>query len=227
MKYNIHMVGHAPQCYKKGGPIALTSTFVFESNMGFLKNLVVGTKNIGLEMAMKSMKFMAYKCQTRDYLCKPVVKAFYESLFFDKKYTLSARIKNEVTFFGKPIISNDAETKDAKIYTKCIYRKQTHHSLNYNRGSKFNYTMIQLECGTIAQISEIIAMPNDQCYFLVWILESEQMIVENVEIPHIWEIKGIVEKSFIPLEKVSSKIVCLQFEDKTYACRPPNVVESR
>lgn len=150
MKYNGHMVGHAPLCYKKDGPIALTSTFIFESNMGFLKNIIVGTKNVGFEMTMKSLKFMAYKCKTRNYLCKPVVKAFCESLFSEKKYTLSARIKNDVTFFGKPIISNDPKTKDAEIYTKCIYRKQTYHSVSYQRGSKFNDTVIQLECGTIA-----------------------------------------------------------------------------
>lgn len=69
-------------------------------------------------------------------------------------------------------------------------------------------------------------MPNDECYFLVWKLKSEQMIVQNIEIPHIWEVTGIVEKSLISLKCVSSKMICLQFENKNYACRPPNIIES-
>ena len=173
MKFNIHMIRHIVQSIVRTGPIAVTSTFPFESNIGFLKNLVTGTKGLGLQMCMKSMQVMSYRCKARNFSSSPVVKAFCESLFQIKKFTLSAQIKKGVTFFGIPKISHNEDTVGAKIFTKCIYQKQTYHSVDYNRGSKFNDTIIQLECGSIAQILQIIDMPNDgECYFRVWKLES-------------------------------------------------------
>ena len=44
------------------------------------------------------------------------------------------------------------------------------------------------------------------------------MLVEDIEIPHIWTITGISDKIVVFLKDVCSKIIILQFEDKNYAC---------
>ena len=78
-------------------------------------------------------------------------------------------MKKGVILFGKPTLSTDADTAGAKIFSKCIYKSQTYHSVEYNRACKFNDTIIQLQCGAIAQILQIIDMPDhtDVC-LRVW-----------------------------------------------------------
>ena len=90
MKFNIHMIRHIVQSIVPTGPIAVTSTFPFESNIGFLKNLVTGTEGLGLQMCMKSMQVMSYRCKARDFSSLPIIEACCESLFQIKKSTLSA-----------------------------------------------------------------------------------------------------------------------------------------
>ena len=84
------MIRHIVQSIVPTGPIAVTSTFPFESNIGFLKNLVTGTEGLGLQMCMKSMQVMSYRCKARDFSSLPIIEACCESLFQIKKSTLSA-----------------------------------------------------------------------------------------------------------------------------------------
>lgn len=87
--------------------------------------------------------------------------------------------------------------------------------------------MVQLECGSIAQILEILDMPNNgDCHVRMWILNIENMIVQNIEIPNICKVTSITKQAVVPLSNICSRVILLEFEDKTYACKPPNVIES-
>ena len=81
MKFNVHMIVHIVQCVRYTGPLAVNSTFPMESNIGFIKNLITATKSVGFQIAMKSMQFTSYKCQTRNFSISPIAKVFCESLF--------------------------------------------------------------------------------------------------------------------------------------------------
>ena len=177
-------------------------------------------------MTMKSMQLLSYRSKTRDFSCSPVIRTFCDSLFSDTKFTISAKVKNGVAFFGKSELSSEKDTQGANVFTKCIYKKQTYHSVDYDRVTRYNDTIIQLECGSIAQILEILDMPNDEdCLLRVSKFEAKPMLVEDIKIPHIWEITSIIDKIVVSLKEVCSKITFLQFEDKNYACKPPNIIE--
>jgi len=46
MRFNVHMLLHVVQSVRMSGPLWATSTFPFESNIHFLKQLVNGPKGV-------------------------------------------------------------------------------------------------------------------------------------------------------------------------------------
>jgi len=68
--FNVHQLLHQAAYASDWGPAMDTSAFVFESNNGFLKNLVHGYSSVGTELSkslqiLESIRILKYKCLER------------------------------------------------------------------------------------------------------------------------------------------------------------------
>lgn len=123
-----------------------------------------------------------------------------------------------------------------------------YHSKNYIRSKKWNDTIIQLKCGKIGSINEIINMPETGCHFLVTIFIIEKVILRanectidetssddtltiigEIDIPHMWKVRSmeeVGERLLISIRDVYSKMVLVDRGAEQFVCAMPNTFEN-
>jgi len=191
MRYNVHSLLHAVQSVRKSGPLWATSAFPYESNINVLKQLVNGPKGVEQQIAKKSLQVMAYRVGVATHSLSNDIKMYCEKLFCQSRLTRNVEVKDGVTFFGS-VHSKDACIARGTKYDKCVYNGQLYQSKNYTRSKKWNNSIVQLKSGKIAQITEIINLPDTGCYFNVNEFFAEKVVNFGVQ-PYVCSIPNLFE----------------------------------
>lgn len=228
MRYNVHSLLHAVQSVRQSGPLWATSTFPFEGNIFVLKQLVNGPKGVEQQIAKKSLQVLQYKVGlSNDSSTVDATTIYCENLFSRKRSTQSAFVENGVTFFGRGI-SSTVDATNRIAFDKCIYKGHAYHlTLNYSRCKKWNDSVVKLKSGKIAQIHQILRMPNGRCCFNISLLLCEDLFVGEIKLPHIWKVISINnDKSLVSIDDIYSKVMFINVGTEQYICMLPNLFEA-
>lgn len=225
---NVHLLIHVVLSVLHCGPLWAVSTFPFEGNIFILKQMVNGPKGIEDQMGRKFLQLLERKCRKEEPGISEVVKRFSESLFSRSNYT-SCTIKiNDVYFFGKVETDNEIDS-----FTKCIFKHQVFHSVEYKRASKFNDCFFTYGEGKFAEIMSINYDCNSQtCFFKGRALIVQRVTVRDTVMPHIWEITGSGDSVEKEIDKGVGKATLVKFPlgddsdtEKLFICTFPNRYE--
>ncbi|XP_029157325.1 uncharacterized protein LOC114929811 [Nylanderia fulva] len=248
MRFNVHLLLHAVQSVRKCGPLWATSTFPFECNIYLLKQLVNGPKGVEQQIAKKSLQILSYKVGMSSSSSPNHVKAFCEQLFMKNQSTVNVEVNDGVVFYDSQhvYISDSAPVTTKRIYNKCIYNNQVYHSKNYKRSKKWNDTIVQLKCGKIVRIDDIINVPETGCHFLVTTFVAEKVILHanectvdettspdetlarigDIDMPHMWKfVEETGQRFVISIHDVCSKMVVMDVGTEQFICAMPNIFE--
>lgn len=129
MTFNIHVLLHLVENVRRSGPLWATSAVAFERNIFLLKRALNGPKGAAQQITKKSLQQLSYKHEPRPFSVPNVVNKFCESVFYTKRFTVSAKIVNNVTFFGERKVAAD-NVLGNKFFYRCSFRNQIYSSVN-------------------------------------------------------------------------------------------------
>ncbi|KAJ8049229.1 hypothetical protein HOLleu_01873 [Holothuria leucospilota] len=180
MTYNIHILSHMPDCVRNWGPLWCTSSFMFESYNGYLKNLFNDTRAVPQQIFTNLCRLQFLH---RHYVkaVSPTVEDFIQRVLFHKKVTKSANYFQlphfEIVTLGTPedlkltaalrlalqdVIGERIISVTAKCYKRFIIDNVLFSTTEYS--SKFKRTDSLIEFNDhVAEILYLIIFKNHNC----------------------------------------------------------------
>lgn len=107
MTFNVHVLLHLVESVRRSGPLWATSAVAYERNIFLLKRVLNGPKGATQQITKKTLQRLSYKHEPRSFSVPDVVNEFCESVFYKKRFTTSAKIVNNVIFFGERKVAAD------------------------------------------------------------------------------------------------------------------------
>ncbi|XP_037572456.2 uncharacterized protein LOC119454715 [Dermacentor silvarum] len=212
MTFNVHQLLHLPKSVVLQGPLWSHSCFVFESNIGHVKELVTSAKGVPIQIVerlLMASSFASLKAsalpQTREFLtkdngakCGAVV-----SMIGKPRKTLQPVLNLVMNHIGcvtiGPIVEHD----------KVAVSRYVFHSKQYKRPNKTDCTAAMLPSGACATISHILGFKDIAGKERVFAV-CEKFDTCQTEAPHIHKAQGL--QSSHVFEVKSGIVPCLYME---------------
>lgn len=138
MAFNVHSLLHAVESVMKTGPLWVTSTFPFESNIYNLKKCVTGPKGMDEQMCKKSLQLLEIKYpEPKESLSVDTIQ-FTKNLFSHKRLlprSYTSDNEGKVIFVGK-CHKEKFDSKMCCVYKKCIVNGTVYHSKSYTAAER-------------------------------------------------------------------------------------------
>lgn len=229
--FNVHSVLHLCEAVRRSGPLWTISAFPYESNIYNLKKYIKNPKNVDVQIVQNFLQTATHSTFFTTSEVSNVCFEFYKSISTKKYCTLNAiKSNNNATLLGKSTFVEDiwtyikgittecSEKKAGTIFQRAIFQGNIFHTVEYTTFIKTNDSVIETKEGKICKILNFLLI--DQVgYCLVEELLIESVQFGQVEIGHIFKVKGIGEKILIRIDEIKWKVMEIRIREECYVSR--------
>ncbi|XP_064462215.1 uncharacterized protein LOC135372635 [Ornithodoros turicata] len=240
MRFNVHQLLHLPKAARLMGPLWAHSAFVFESGNGTLVKLVTASKGIPLQIVERVALSQKLYMHLAANMLTSRTKALCMRMLGEKRLQSATYVGNVCMLDKEKATCLTAAEKAeiAKVCGSCpdvasefkrvVYNDQVYHSTAYARAVKSNSSAIRTVEGEYYVVSRIIAVNTSSGRKCV-LLCKEIITVHSAFPDHIREcfIDPVPSVLVVDMLRVQKPCVLINFafEEKTFVCDLPNVIE--